>query len=112
MLSDVELVEDDLLVGVDHMLAYRLHIRVPHVHGDSLDTFSLSLSERAPETVETLLLAVLGDIQHPPPRQVVDHGHVLVPLTEGLLIHPQMADGVGLPALQPAFHGSLPESRE
>src|SRR5207244_3209493 len=77
---------------------------------DSLDTFSLSLSERAPETVQTLLFAVFGNIQHPPARQVVDHRHVLVPLTEGLLIHSQMTDGVGLPALQSALHGSLQDA--
>jgi hypothetical protein len=49
----VELVEDDLLVGVGHMLAHRHHIRIPHVHGDSLDAFPLRVRQRAPETVQT-----------------------------------------------------------
>ena len=69
--------------------------------------FRLRLRQRSPETVQTLLLAVFGNIQHPTARQVIDHRHVLVPLAERLFVHPKMADGVGLPALQAALHGAL-----
>ena len=61
----------------------------------------LFFRQRRPKTVQARLLAVLGHIQHAAPRQIVDHGKILVPLAEGLLVHPKVADHLRLAPLQP-----------
>ena len=60
-----------------------------------------------PETVQALLFAVLGNVQHPPLGQIVHDRHVFVPLAEGLLVYSQTGNRLGLPPLEPALNGAF-----
>ena len=84
MLGDVELVEDDLGVGVIERGTRRLDVRLPHVHRDRLNPVPLCGRQRRPEPIKALLLAVLGQIEHVTALQIRDHRQVAVPLGNAL----------------------------
>ena len=83
MLGDMELVEDDLAVGVLQMGARRLDVRLPQVHGDRLNAVTLLGRQGCPEAIQTLLLPVLGQIEDPALLQIRHHRQVPVPLRDG-----------------------------
>jgi hypothetical protein len=66
------------------------------------DALELLRPELPVIVLETLGLTILGHKLHRPAEQVADHGHVIVPLAEGLLVDAKIARGIGLlPGLSP-----------
>ena len=68
------------------MFFYRGEIRIPHIQGYGLNAPPLLGGDRGPESIQALLLAIFGHIQHAIPFQVVDQREVFVPLAEGLFV--------------------------
>ncbi len=110
MLDDRELIEDDLAVGVLQMRTRRLDVRLPHVHRDGLDAVPLCGRQRGPEAIQTLLLPVLGQIEHPALFQIRHHRQVPVPLRNGFFIDTQVRHHVAGPATQSPSDGPLLDS--
>jgi len=80
----MELVEDDLLLGPQEVGPGGLHVGLPHVHGDGLDPLQLLGRECGPEAIETLLLAVLSQVEHALVVQLSHHREV----SGGVSTHP------------------------
>src|SRR6266542_3841504 len=100
VLDHMELVEHDLGVRLGQVRPRRLHVGLPHVHGDGGDTVALGGRQGGPEAVQTFLLAVVGQVEHPALRQIGHDGQVAMPLGDGLLVDPEPRDHVVAPARQ------------
>ena len=101
MFDDVELVEHDLVVRPGQVGAGGLHVGFPHVHGDGADAVALGRRQGGPEAVQALLLAIVGQVEHPALLQIGHDRQVPMPLGDGLLIDPNPADDLWDPARQP-----------
>lgn len=102
VLGHMELIEDNLAIGLCQVSARRLNVRLPHVHGDRLDAVLLFGCQGGPEPIQTLLRPILGQIEHAALRQICHHGEVPVPLRDGLLIDTEMLDDLLGASMQPA----------
>jgi len=91
-------VEDDLLLDLGKIIPNRGQIRIPDVHGDSLDLLSFLLRGTAKIAVQAFLLPVVSDIVHRRSVHIVGQSDVVVPFAHRLLIH---ADRLGYPFLFP-----------
>ncbi len=83
---DMEAVEDDLLGRLGHLRPRRLDVGLPHVHGHRLDAVELLLRQPRVVAVETLLLAIFGDVLHRALVQVADQRQVAMALGRRLLV--------------------------
>ena len=107
VLHDVETVVDDLARRLRHVLDRGLEVRFPHIHGHSPNPLELLRRELPVIVLETLGFPILGHKLHRAAKQVTDHGHVVMPLTEGLFIDAKIARGVGLLSGLPPPDGSV-----
>jgi len=105
MLDDVELVEHDLGVRARQMRPRGLHVGLPHVHGDGPDAVTLGGRQGGPEPVQTLLLAIIRQVEHVALLQVSHDRQVAMPLRDGFLIDPQADDHLGPAPSQPSLDG-------
>ena len=81
-----------------------LHVRLPHLHGHGLDARLLGVGERRPEPIQALLLAVVGQLEHPAPVQIRDDGEIPMSLGDGLLVDAQARDDGLLAPGQPSLY--------
>jgi hypothetical protein len=91
VLGNVELVEEDLRVGVRQMGPGGGDVGLPHVHRHRLDGGQLGGGQLRPERVEARLAPVIGHVAHLPAVQVGHHRDVLVAPGERRFVDPQMA---------------------
>jgi hypothetical protein len=104
VLHDVELVEHDLGRGVGEMRLGRLHVRLPHVHGDRGDAAALGRGQGGPEAVQALPLPVVGQIEHAAAVEIGHDRQVAMPRGDRLFVHAEVGHGLGLPPRQAATH--------
>src|SRR5713101_1465085 len=111
MLGDVELVEDDLLLGGGNPGEGGLDVGLPHVHRDGLDALALSGAEpHGPEGFQALLLTIVGNEQDPYSFKIGHDGHVVVSAKKRLLVHAQPGELSQLTSLQPPPYSALHDS--
>lgn len=86
----MELVIDDLGVGVRHVRPHHLPVRLPHiqdhVHRHRFDPVQLGLCEPLEVGPEALRLPVVSHVEHVTALEIDHDTHVLVPLEEALLV--------------------------
>lgn len=104
VLHDVEPVVDDLLRRTRHMLERGLEIGLPHVHGHGLDPRQLILGELEVVPIKALGLTPFGHIHHRTADQIANHGHLVVPLAECLLVNAKISRGLRLFAFPAPAH--------
>ena len=93
VLHDVEAVVDDLVRRIAYVFNRGLEVRFPHVQGHGSDALELLGRELLVIVLEALGFTILGHKLHRAAKQVTDHGHVGMPLTEGFLIDAKIARG-------------------
>ncbi|KXJ05073.1 hypothetical protein AC249_AIPGENE4985 [Exaiptasia diaphana] len=86
VLSDVELVEADFLVGIRDPGSNRRDIPLPHVHRNRLHRRELCLAEGLQVLIDRLGLAAVRHVHDMPFVLVTDHSDVFVAFLEGFLV--------------------------
>ncbi len=98
MLSEVELVEDDFLLGSGQVSQGGVDEGLPHVHGHGCDGIDLLGSARSPELVQGFGLAIIAHEQNLALLEIADDGQVVVAALLGSFIDAQVAAGFDLSA--------------
>lgn len=102
--GDMKFIEDDLAARLRQMVECRGHIRIPHIHCNSLDGLDLLGSQGRPELVQTFSGPVLRHEQYTAAVQVVHHREVMMSAGERLLVNAQPGNGFGFAPFQPALY--------
>ena len=87
VLHDVESIEGDLPLRIGYMPCGREDVGLPHVHAHGLEAIEPFLAQALVEGVQCDFPSTIGNPDHVPGLEVVDHGDVLVPLLKRGLVH-------------------------
>lgn len=98
VLGDVELVKHDLRPR--NMPSRAGHERLPHVHGNRLDSLKLLLCQRFPELIAGGDCPIPNHLQHSALVNVGQNRDIIMPLAEALFVDADMLNIIGLPALK------------
>lgn len=107
MVNNMELVKDDLAAGFCYGGACRLNGGFPHVHGDRLDAIPLLGCQGRSEAIQTLLLPILGQIEHMALLPVRCHNQISVLRCDGSLIDAEVGHHPLGSTTQPSSDGSF-----
>src|SRR4030042_5247825 len=80
-------IKNNLVLRLRHIALCRSNIRVPNIHGHSLNPLPLLLRKPLIIAIQTPLLTIIGKIFHRPRIQVANQREIRVPLPNRLLIH-------------------------